>query len=173
MVRNNDIVWKIGRLRRWQTNASKDHLIGVWMLICFIEQRRREGEEVKLKDYLFSKIGGNVLLFLFCSHSQMVRIRLSPHELKKSHFNLTFRQRGKFCWHKQWIAKVKVKQIQHGVKINCSLLQFLWCAPLLSGASTLCFLIPSFQRVQCPCKGGCRVIMVAATFVYRNDKWHF
>ena len=42
------LIWKAGTLRRWWTSVPKNHFIGVWMPVSFIEQMgRRWGSKVK------------------------------------------------------------------------------------------------------------------------------
>ena len=74
----------------------------------FYRTERRGGEEVKSKDHLSCTIRG--YLFFFFSflqpftggESQIVSLWA-----EKSHFHLTFRQRGRVPWPKQWPAAVK------------------------------------------------------------------
>ena len=61
--------------------SQNNHLIGVWMPGSFTEHRGEEAnEEVKSKGQLSCTIRGQ----FFCSHSQVVRVRLSPCELIKA-----------------------------------------------------------------------------------------
>lgn len=46
-ARTSGLIWKARPLRRWQTTLLEYHLIGVWMLVSFIEQIGGGREEVK------------------------------------------------------------------------------------------------------------------------------
>ena len=49
-TRSSNLIQRVSRLRRWWTHVSKNHhLVQVWMLVYFIEQRTG-GEEIKLKN---------------------------------------------------------------------------------------------------------------------------
>ena len=53
------------------------------MPVCFVEQRGRGGEEVKLEDHLSCKIGRDVLIFSFLQPFTAGEGQMSPTELKK------------------------------------------------------------------------------------------
>ena len=46
-ARNSNFIWKAGSLKRLPASALEFHLIGVWMPVSFIEQKRGRDEEVK------------------------------------------------------------------------------------------------------------------------------
>ena len=46
-ARNSNFIWKAGSLKSLLASALEFHLIGIWMPVSFIEQRRGRDEEVK------------------------------------------------------------------------------------------------------------------------------
>ena len=84
---------KLGHPGRWCTSVLEYHLVWIWMLVCFIEQIGVGGESIKQKgvslvEYLLAwpVLGrgcDNIFFFLFCIHSQMGSVRMSPCELNK------------------------------------------------------------------------------------------
>ena len=153
--------------------SQNNNLIGVWMPGSFIEQRGKQARKSSQKAIYLGKLERDVFISSLLQPFTSGQGQTFSLWAEKSHFSLTFRQRSRIPQQKRWVAKAKVKEIQHAVKTGSSLLQFLWSASPLSGASVLCFLILSLLRVHHPCRGVCRVLMAAASFVYWCDRWHF
>ena len=89
-ARNSNFIWKVRYPRRWWNHGLGHPLTGLWMTVCFID---RESEEVRLlskKAINLAKhllawlaLGEGVYWVLFCSHSQVSRVRMSPCKLDK------------------------------------------------------------------------------------------
>ena len=103
-----DLIWKAGRLRRWQT--QNNYLVAVWLQVLSRSQRERSNGELKSKgriererqrgsevERVFSlakhlKEGpgygkGCVNLFFFCGHSQVGGVRFISLWVEQRHFN--------------------------------------------------------------------------------------
>ena len=123
--------------------SQNNNLIEVWMPDSFIEQRGKQARKSSQKAIYLAKLERDVFISSLLQPFTSGQGQTFSLRAEKSHFSLTFRQRSRIPQQKRWVAKVKVKEIQHAVKTGSSLLQFLWSASPLSGASVLCFLILS------------------------------
>ena len=95
-ARNSNFIQKARHPRIGWVSALKYQLIRIWIPVSFIEQRRG-GEEVRLARYLMAWPGSGMggCFLLFCSHSQVGRVRMFPRELKKAlYFNIQAEGKG-------------------------------------------------------------------------------
>ena len=122
-MQRQGIITLFGKLAGWEDGklmSQNNNLIGVWMPASFIEQRGEQAMKSSQKAIYLAKLERDVFISSFLQPFTSGQGQTVSLWAEKSHFSLTFRQRSRIPQQKQWVAKAKVKEIQHAVKTGSS-----------------------------------------------------